>query len=76
VELLESGQQLKIDLTQRVQETAAGIADSVGLGEASARDLKTVDILGQDTATNSIKLYVDRFRHTARASTGSTQEAR
>jgi glucose-1-phosphate thymidylyltransferase len=62
VNLLGSGQQMGIDLTYRVQETAAGIADSLRLSEAFAGDAKIVVILGDNIATDSIKPYVDKFR--------------
>lgn len=62
VNLLGSGNQFGVDFTYKVQETASGIAHALRLGENFADKEKTVIVLGDNIAVNSIKSYVDNFR--------------
>ena len=62
VGLLGSGRQFGVDLTYRVQDQAGGIAQALALAEGFAAGERIVVILGDNIATQSIKLHVDAFR--------------
>ncbi|HGJ64588.1 TPA: spore coat protein [bacterium] len=61
VNLLGSGKEFEADFTYKVQETSAGIADALRLGENFAKSEKIVVVLGDNIATKSIKSYVNNF---------------
>jgi glucose-1-phosphate thymidylyltransferase len=61
VNLLGSGKEFEADFTYKVQETSAGIADALRLGENFAKSEKIVVVLGDNIATKSIKSYVKNF---------------
>ncbi len=62
VNLLGSGKDFGVDFTYKVQETSAGIADALRLGENFAKGEKIVVVLGDNIAVKSIKLYVENFK--------------
>lgn len=62
VNSLGSGEELGIDFTYKVQETAGGIAHALKLTENFARGNKVVVILGDNICTSSIKPYVENFK--------------
>jgi glucose-1-phosphate thymidylyltransferase len=63
VNMLGSGIQFGVDFTYKVQESAAGIADALRLGENFANKERIVVVLGDNIAVKSIKPYVDNFRN-------------
>jgi len=62
VNVLGSGEGFGVDFTYKVQETAAGVADALRLGEDFADKEKIVVVLADNVAVRSIKPYVDNFR--------------
>jgi glucose-1-phosphate thymidylyltransferase len=62
VNVLGSGEEFGVDFTYKVQETAAGVADALRLGEDFADKEKIVVVLADNVAVRSIKPYVDNFR--------------
>ena len=62
VNVLGSGEEFGVDFTYKVQETAAGVADALRLGEDFADKEKIVVVLADNVAVRSIKPYVDSFR--------------
>ncbi len=63
VNMLGSGVQFGLDFTYKVQESAAGIADALGLAGNFANKERVVVVLGDNIAVKSIKPYVDNFRN-------------
>ena len=62
VNLLGSGAEFDCNLTYKVQEKPAGIAQALSLAEDFAHGKKIVVILGDNITTGSIKPYVDEFK--------------
>lgn len=54
VELLGSGRQLGADITYRVQESAGGIAEALGLASRFAKDCRSVVLLGDNIFYSSL----------------------
>lgn len=66
VSALGSGNEFGVNLTYRVQERAAGIADALALGEAFSAGGPVAVLLGDNIFTEPLAPYVQRFRESPR----------